>query len=82
VDSNQNTEISLPVNATLIKLAEIINEKSNKACKNIIFYNETRDKNLNKLMHMTFQQLGLSGELTLYYEFMPTLHPILEAGLV
>ena len=82
VDTGANMEVIICTNSPLIKLAEIINEKNNNACKNIVFYNETRDKNLNKLMHMTFEQLGLNGELNLYYEFTPTLHPILEAGLV
>jgi hypothetical protein len=82
VDTGQNMEIIISTGSPLLKLAELINEKNNNACKNIVFYNETRENTLNKLMHMTFQQLGLSGELSLYYEFMPTLHPILEAGLV
>jgi hypothetical protein len=82
VESGQHFEVVVSTNTYLMKLAEIINERNNNACKNIVFYNEARENNLNKLMHMTFQQLGLSGELSLYYEFIPTLHPILEAGLV
>jgi hypothetical protein len=81
VDNNANMELIVPTSYTLIKLAELINEKHNNSARNIVFYNETKEKSLSKFMHMNFVELGLSGELNLYYEFSPVIHPILEAGL-
>jgi hypothetical protein len=80
-------EMKIPINWTLNRLIEKINEKHGNACHNIkIFIIENaKRKYMDSLRFKTFKEIGITSEkdsLTLYYEFEPSVHPFLEAGLV
>jgi hypothetical protein len=80
-------EMKIPINWTLNRLIEKINEKHENSCHNMrIFIIENANrKYLDSLRFKTFKEIGITSEketLTLYYEFEPAVHPVLEAGLV
>jgi hypothetical protein len=85
--SNFVFETKVPINMTLKKVMDIINEKHGGACHNIRIF--LVEKNSNKkymdvFTYYTFKELGIqpTENLTLYYEYEPAVHPLLEAGLV
>jgi len=77
-------EITVPSTYSLAKIVELINIKHSFSCKNIKLFMEISGvrKNLDKLLYLNFQELDQKGELDLFYEFDPVIHPLLEAGLV
>lgn len=79
-------DMKLPINMTLRKAMEKINEKHMNSCHNIrIFILENSAKKyMDNLTYKTFKDLGIKpgDNLNLYYEYEPAIHPLLEAGLV
>jgi hypothetical protein len=73
-------ELVVPINYTILKVTEMINEKHNQSCKNLRLYDQTKENSLENIFYKTFQELGLRNELTIYYDFDPIIHPLLEAG--
>jgi hypothetical protein len=73
-------DITVPINYTIQKVADIINEKHNCSCKNLRLFDQTKENNLENILYKTFQQLNLRNELTIYYDFDPIIHPLLEAS--
>lgn len=82
----KNIDISVPTNITLGKVAQIINEKNNMACKNIKLYFITKElelQSLDNFMDKTFIDLGISKKdspLTMYYSFEAVQNQLLLAG--
>ena len=84
--SSYMSEIKIPITMTLSKIIERINERHGNSCHNIktfIIENSSR-MYMDLYKYKTFKEIGSQfGEnLTLYYEYEPAIHPILEAGLV
>jgi hypothetical protein len=85
-------EIKLPVNMTLKKIIDVLNERHCYSCKNLRLYMRkntntdanSSDKNyLDSVLFKTFSEFGISGDsLLIYYEFEPINHPLLESGQV
>ncbi len=80
-------EMKIPINWTLNRLIEKINEKHSNACHNLRIYiiENANRKYMDSLRFKTFKEIGITSEketLTFYYEYEPAVHPVLEAGLV
>ncbi len=75
-------ELLIPMNYSLGKVAEIINEKNNYACKDIKLFIGDESKSLENVMNKTFLELGMfKPEPTIiYYKFSPVENPLLLAG--
>ena len=73
-------EVKLPENATVSRIKDVINDKHNGACSNIILYIDLTDKskNLEKVLNKRLHEIGIVGEFNIYYEFEPIKHPLLE----
>lgn len=84
--NNLPTEVKIPLTSTLNKIIEKINEKHVNSCHNIkIFMIENAErKYLEEMRFKTFKEIGVKPNevVNLYYEFEPSIHPLLEAGLV
>lgn len=76
-------DLKLPINMTFRKVIEKINERHGNSCHNIRIFLSDK-KPLDNFIYRTFKELGIKpGEnFTLYYEYEPAIHPLLEAGLV
>jgi hypothetical protein len=83
---SESFDIKLPINFTLRKVKEKINERNGNSLHNIkIFLLENSVKKYMEIFSFhTFKQLGIKpGEnINLFYEFEPAVHPLLEAGSV
>ncbi len=75
----------MKINQTFRKVKEIINEHNGNALHQIrLFLIENSVKRyIDNLTYQSFKQIGIQGDsLTLYYEYEPSIHPLLEAGQV
>ena len=66
-------------------IKEKIQEKHGFSCSNLRLYimEGTEKKYLDAIMCRTFQELGINAEkFSLFYEFDPFVHPMLEASLI
>jgi len=75
-------EISVPMNYTLSKVIDIINEKNNYSCKDIKLFIGDESKSLDNFVNKTFIEMGIfKPEPTIiYYKFSPVENPLLLAG--
>jgi hypothetical protein len=84
--NNFSTEVKISITSTLNKIIEKINEKHGNSCHNIKIFmiDNAERKYLENLKFKTFKEIGVKPNeiVNLYYEFEPSVHPLLEAGLV
>lgn len=73
-------EANIPENSTVARIKEIINEKHGGSCNNIRMYLDSSDKtkSLEGLNNKSLNEIGLTGEINIFYEFDPIKHPLLE----
>ena len=77
-------EGSVPIDFSFNKIKEIIQAKHKFSCGNLRLYilEGQEKKYLDNVICRTFKELGITAEkFTLYYEFEPFVHPMLEASL-
>jgi hypothetical protein len=77
-------EGSVPIDFSFNKIKEIIQAKHKYSCGNLRLYilEGQEKKYLDNVICRTFKELGITAEkFTLYYEFEPFVHPMLEASL-
>ena len=78
-------EGTVPMDYSFNKIKEKIQEKHGFSCSNLRLYimEGTEKKYLDAIMCRTFQELGINAEkFSLFYEFDPFVHPMLEASLI
>ena len=78
-------EGTVPMDYSFNKIKEKIQEKHSNSCSNLrLFIMEGNEKKyLDAIMCKTFLELGINTEkFSLFYEFEPFVHPMLEAGLI
>ena len=78
-------EGSVPIDFSFNKIKDIIQAKHKYSCGNLRLYilEGQEKKYLDNVICRTFKELGITAEkFTLYYEFEPFVHPMLEASLV
>ena len=84
--SNFMYDVKFPINTSIRKVKERINEKHGNACHNIKLYviENSNKQYIDALSSSTLKDLGINPNetLTLHYEFEPSIHPLLEAGLI
>lgn len=75
-------EMSVPMNYSFQKVAELINKKNNNSCRNIKLYIGDESNCLDNVMNMSFIDLGVTKPepTVLFYKFEPVENPILLAG--
>ena len=77
-------EGSVPIDFSFNKIKEIIQAKHKFSYGNLRLYilEDQEQKYLDNVICRTFKELGITAEkFTLYYEFEPFVHPMLEASL-
>ena len=77
-------EGSVPIDFSFNKIKDIIQAKHKFSCGNLRLYilEGQEKKYLDNVICRTFKELGITAEkFTLYYEFEPFVHPMLEASL-
>ena len=77
-------EGSVLIDFSFNKIKEIIQAKHKYSCGNLRLYilEGQEKKYLDNVICRTFKELGITAEkFTLYYEFEPFVHPMLEASL-
>ncbi len=77
-------EGSVPIDFSFNKIKDIIQAKHKYSCGNLRLYilEGQEKKYLDNVICRTFKELGITAEkFTLYYEFEPFVHPMLEASL-
>ena len=86
---NSNDDIvtgSIPMDYSFNKIKELIQQKHGGSCGNLRLYmrddNSGEKKYLDQLECKTLQELGFNASsVVLYFEFVPFVHPTLEAIL-
>jgi len=77
---NSTFEEYISETSTVSRIKEVINEKHSGSCSNIRLLLDLNDKNktLENVLSKQLKDVGLVGECTIFYEFDPIIHPLLE----